>query len=169
VESSYLIRTLLLAWNHGIRRTFIYELLDEFPGSGYGLLRHDFSEKPAFVALKNLVGLLQETAADRGPGQLTFSIDNGDPSLEHALFQKADGSYYLILWLERSSFDADALRRIAVPSEKAQLQLASGHIVKEMISFNADGSTQVQRPARPASTQALEVNDRLLVLRIDAH
>src|SRR5579872_6489540 len=58
VESSYLLRTLLLAWKHGIRRTFIYELLDEFPGSGYGLLRHDFSEKPAFVALKNLVALL---------------------------------------------------------------------------------------------------------------
>ncbi len=169
VESTYLVRTLLLAWNHGIRRTFIYELLDEFPGSGYGLLRHDLSEKPAFSALKNLVAILQDSSAGREQGQLSFSIDNGDPSLAHALFQKADGSYYLVLWLERSSYNADSMQRTPVPSEKVQLRLEPRLTVKEMISFNADGSTQVKRLTTPSSSLALDINDRLQILRIDTH
>ena len=58
----YFPRLLLAAFGLGARRTFIYELLDEKPDPGladlqqhFGLLRNDFSPKPAFTAIKTLI------------------------------------------------------------------------------------------------------------------
>jgi hypothetical protein len=167
IESSYLLRTVLLAWSHGIRRTFIYELLDEFPNSGYGLLRHDFSEKPGFTALKNLLSILGDTSQGAKRGSLALSIGSSDPSLSRVLFQKADGSYYLVLWLERSSYDAASLKRILVPSENVPLRLQQGYGVKQVISFNADGSTQTRNASPPSNGIILDLEDRPAILRID--
>lgn len=166
VEASYLVRTLLLAWNRGIRRTFIYELLDEFPGSGYGLLRHDFSEKPAFNALRNLLSILRDTAPSSKPASLAFSIGSRDPALSHALFQKNDGSYYLVLWIERSSYDAASLQRTPVASERVQVRLQPDAGVTETISFNGDGSAQSHKLPAASSTLTLDLDDHIQILRI---
>ena len=54
----------------GEKRTYTYELIDEFDDPGktnaeanFGLLRRDWTPKPAFAAMKNLLGLL----SDPGP------------------------------------------------------------------------------------------------------
>ena len=57
----YLPRTLLLAFNKGILRTFIYELLDEISSPDYGMLREDLSAKPAFTAVSSLLHLLADS------------------------------------------------------------------------------------------------------------
>ena len=46
-------RTLLLAYNHGIQKTYFYELLDEVSSPAYGLMNSDLTPKPAFTALRN--------------------------------------------------------------------------------------------------------------------
>src|SRR5215213_7105608 len=58
----YLLRTFLEQFRAGIGRTFAYELIDEKPERAgrdseqhFGLLRNDFSRKPAFNALRNLL------------------------------------------------------------------------------------------------------------------
>jgi hypothetical protein len=169
VESSYLLRTLLLAWSHGIRRTFVYELLDESPDSGYGLLRHDLTEKPAFRALRNLLEILHDSSSPTTLGGLSFSVDGTDPSLSHVLLQKSDGSYYLILWLERSGYDGQSLEKTPVPSESVQIRLEPRFAVSRVITFNENGSIASQDLSGSSSLPLLRVSDRLSVLRIVAN
>jgi len=169
VESSYLLRTLLLAWNHGVNRTFVYELLDEFPDTGYGLLRRDLTEKPAFTALRNLLSILKDSSRLKRTGRLMLSIDMKDPSLSHALFAKADGSYDLILWLERSRYSADTRTVSPVLSEPALLRLETGFGVDQIVSFNDDGSTQNRVLSTKPSLLTVDVNDRLTVMHIVEH
>jgi hypothetical protein len=169
VESTYILRTLLLAWNHGIRRTFIYELLDEFPGNGYGLLRHDMTEKPAFTALRNLISILNDSSRSTTLGRIKFSAESTDPSLSHTLLEKADGTYDLILWLERSSYNSDSKTASLVASEPVHLQLEPKFGIAQIISFNGDGSTQKNDVATKPSSLTVSVNDRLTVVHIVAH
>jgi hypothetical protein len=166
VESSYLLRTLLLAWNHGVRRTFIYELLDEFPDSGYGLLRRDLTEKPAFTALRNLLSILNDSSRLKTAGHLLFSIDAKDPALSHTLFEKEDGSYELILWLERSSYNSDSGTVSPVPSDQVHLQLEPKFGVAHIVSFNGDGSTQKSDLSTEPSSLTIGVSDQLAVVHI---
>jgi hypothetical protein len=169
VESAYIPRTLLLAWNHGIRRTFIYELLDEFPDNRYGLLRHDMTEKPAFTALRNLISILNDSSRSTTLGRVKLSIESTDPSLSHTLLQKADGTYDLILWLERSSYSSDTETVSPVPSEPVRLQLEPKFGIAQFISFNEDGSTQKNDISTKPSSLTVSVSDRLTVVHIVAH
>jgi len=167
LDAAYLLRTLLLAWNRGVRRTFIYELLDEFPDSGYGLLRHDLTEKPAYIALRNLLLILSDSPQSTKTGSLAFSMECSDPTLSHTLLEKADGSYDLILWLERSSYDASTLQNMGPqPSASVQLKIEPAFGVSQVISFNQDGSTESQNFSAHPSMLPMTVNDRLEVVRI---
>ena len=72
----YFPRLLLAAYALGARRTFVYELLDEKPEPAladlqqhFGLLRNDFSPKPAFTAIKTLIGAVRARPGSRSrPG-----------------------------------------------------------------------------------------------------
>lgn len=169
IGAIYLVRTLLLAWNYGIPRTFIYELLDEFPGSGYGLLRHDFSEKPAYTELRNLLLLLGTPAEDLAPQALEMTFIGGDANLCHTLLQENRGSYYLIMWLEKPGYDAVTQRRIQVPGESVRIQLGDAYGVKGVVLFKADGSIDSRAVSASPSSFDVNVTDNLSVLHIVAH
>ena len=66
----YMPRVYFEYFRRGVRRTFAYELVDEWANptltqreSHFGLLRNDFSPKPAYSALRNLVDVLEAPAA----------------------------------------------------------------------------------------------------------
>ena len=70
VAGVYTPRVLLEHFLKGEKRVYTYELLDEFddpgktnPEANFGLLHRDLSPKPAYTAMKNLLGLL----SDPGP------------------------------------------------------------------------------------------------------
>jgi hypothetical protein len=111
----YLPRLFLEYFRRGIARTYAYELLDHGPDPGlgerelhFGLLRNDFSEKPAFVALRNTIEILR----DPGPGfdgsPLAYAVDGDRGSLREVLLQKRDGSFYLALWRATGVWDPQA-------------------------------------------------------------
>lgn len=109
----YLTRTFLQHFESGIRRTYAYELIDEKPDRGgrdpqqhFGLLRRDFSRKPAYKALRNLLGLVGRAGA---PAQLRpLRLDVKGPSDLHRLvLQKGDGTYLVALWRTASVWDRD--------------------------------------------------------------
>ena len=113
-------------FNAGIKRTFTYEFLNEFPDedsnaeASFGIVRRDFSPKPAYIAIKNLIGLLSESkwnAATKqwdkpspnfSPRALDFELSGDTKDVHSTLLQKADGTFYLLLWREVSSFDTKA-------------------------------------------------------------
>src|SRR5580658_7216775 len=78
--AKYIPRLFLENFVHGVTRTYLYELFDEAPDSGlrdnqmhWGLIRADGSEKPACVALKRLIGELNDSSEPSSPMSLAWS------------------------------------------------------------------------------------------------
>lgn len=109
----YLPIAFLSGFDHGVMRTFSYELIDEqkepppdcsgqskCSGEGYyGLLNYDGTAKPAFTALQNLITLLREPEpADFEPGSLIIKFSGAPATMRYTLLEKSNGAYYLALW-----------------------------------------------------------------------
>ena len=108
----YMPRLFLDDFRRGIARSFSYELLDqrEDPSktdieAAFGLLRNDFSKKPAALAIERLIGLLSDRGPAFVPGELAYSLEGAPPTTEQLLLQKRDGSFYLVLWNKVSVWD----------------------------------------------------------------
>jgi hypothetical protein len=109
----YLPRALVAAFGAGVRRTFVYELVDEKPEPGlrdpeqhFGLLRNDLSPKPAFTAIKTLITALRSSPG-AGPGDLIWTLDvSGDEDVQHITLLRRDGSRLIALWRPVSVWDA---------------------------------------------------------------
>ena len=173
IEAAYIPRVLLLSWAQGIHHTFLYELLDEFPDTGYGLLRHDLTEKPAYTAVKNLLGLLKDAHPLAAPGRLSFALAPAasaaaaDPATapRHLLLQKGDGSFYLIVWLEQSGYDAE--NNISTPVSPQQFTLAldpNNHLADTSL-FDNTGSLQT-KPANGTVSLTSPITDYLTIFHI---
>lgn len=166
VEASYTPRTLLLAWFHGIKRTFLYELLDEFPDTGYGLLRHDLSAKPAFTAVSNLIRLLNDPGPSFAAEPLHLSLRGEKTPPAHMLFEKRDGSYLLVTWLEQSNYDAEANMAKPISIEMVHLSLDPKFRVTEITRFNDLGETSTVKQSRFSAERPLEVDGHLTVITL---
>jgi hypothetical protein len=123
----YTLRTVLEHYANGVQRTFLYELVDQWsdPASAaasYGLLRSDFSPKPSFTALKNLLAM----AGTVGPVQVTglpFEVTGTTSGLRSLVLQQADRTYLLALWRTASVWDRDARRPRAVTPRRLEVHV----------------------------------------------
>lgn len=84
VGAVYLERTFLEHFAMGVGRTYAYELVDEKPDPAgrepewhFGLLRNDFSPKPAFTALRNLLAVVGSDPGIAPPRPLALAITGG--------------------------------------------------------------------------------------------
>jgi hypothetical protein len=170
VAAKYVPRVFLEQWRQGIRRTYLYELVDLPPGhasgdSMFGLLRSDFSPKSAYSALANLLHLL----ADPGPSytgeESNFTLTGDVSDVHHVLFEKRDGTFYLALWVEEPSYDVDNKRFIQVPAHHIVIQ-SEDEIGIVAHSFGKSGAVQTTSMAT-ATTHAIDVSDYLTVLELD--
>ena len=126
----YLLRTFLEQFRAGIRRTFAYELIDEKPDprqldpeQHFGLLRNDFSRKPAFNALRNLLAVV---GGDRRGGTLVplrMQVSCGPRAVRRLVLQKADGSYGVALWRLSSVWDIDRRKPLHVSPRRVSVRL----------------------------------------------
>lgn len=151
----YLPRLLVSAFGAGVRRTFIYELVDEKPDPGladpeqhFGLLRNDLSPKPAFTAIKTL---LAAVAASPGPGtagRLSGRLRvQGDGEVERLDLERRDGSRVIALWRPVSVWDVGA----RVPVDPGQLPVELTFAGRQALDVT------VWRPSvSPAPVQSLE-------------
>ncbi len=104
VSAKYIPRNLLAHFDAGIERTYLYEAIDLGTNKcsldhNFGLLRSDGTEKPAYKALKNLIGLLEDSGPTFEPDSLDYSLGGDAQDLRSTLFQKRDGRFYLLLWV----------------------------------------------------------------------
>ena len=167
VEASYIPRTLLLGFKNGFQETFFYQLLDD-PSSppGYGLLRSDMSQKPAFTALSNLLRLLSDPGGAFTPGSLPYSIAGADSNLDHLLLEKSDGSYWLVLWLEEPSWDPVNVAPIAVSPENISINLGSSFAATTDNQFDSNGNVSSFKQSMNGSSTSLTVTDQVSVVQI---
>ncbi len=169
VSGKYTPRLFLEQFNYGIPRTFTYELINAYnsPNSLYmnfGLLRSDGSEKPAFVALKNLIGLLKDPGSQFTPGSLDYFLGGSTANIHHTLLQKRDGRFYLILWKEVSSFNVDTKQAIAVSSQKVNLTLNTA-IAKATIYVPNNSPNSTLQQTYPKQLD-IDVSDRPVVIEL---
>jgi len=134
VQAVYAVRTYLQHFTDGIGRTYMYELMEESPDPGltnsedhFGLLRSDFSEKPAFVAIKNLLSLNGDSTGD----------------LQQLVLQRANGSYVVALWRTASIWNHDTLTNVNVTPEQISVGLPTATSVTAADPITGTGATGV--------------------------
>lgn len=130
VVGGYAPRLLLEHYLRGTTRVYNYELLDERADPGktdheaaFGLLRHDFSPKPSYTALRNLLDLVADPGPAFGPGRLGYSIAGATSDLRQVLVQKRSGEFVLLLWRDQSLYDPSTGEVRTVPPRTMTLQL----------------------------------------------
>lgn len=164
VEASYIPRTLATAFNEGVKRTYVYELLDEISSPGYGLLRSDLSAKPAYTAIKNLLGTLTDPGATFTPGKLNYTVSGADTTLSHMLLQKRDGTFWLVLWLEKSSYNPVTNVAIPVTSQNVTLSISGGLAVEQVLQMDSTGAENTV--VATGSTISMPLNDQMTLIEI---
>lgn len=164
----YVPRLYLEYFNRSIKRSFLYEFVDEksavLQEAKFGLLRYDGSPKPAFTALKNLITLLK----DPGPGFTTKSLDytlGGDTTNVHrVLLQKRNGAFYLILWQEVPSFNLSTKQDVTVATRKVTLTLNTA--VSKAVIYQPVLTTNSLAQATTPRQLTLNVPDHPLIVEL---
>jgi hypothetical protein len=106
VAATYIPRLLMTAFGAGVKRTFIYELLDEKPDPGlldpeqhFGLLRNDLSPKPAFTAVQTMIHAVERSPGPAGDSRLGWRLDvDGGDEVKRLTLERRDGSRVIALW-----------------------------------------------------------------------
>lgn len=123
VQAKYVVRMLLEHFRLGVPRTYVADLADSVPGleggpsEGLGLLYSDGSPKPAFEALARTMALLADPGPRFVPGRLAFTVSPALPNVHQLLLQKRNGLFYLLLWREVPSVDADVSEAVVINLE----------------------------------------------------
>jgi IPT/TIG domain/Putative Ig domain len=167
ISGKYLPRVLLEQWIHGIKRTFIYELVDigsTFDQNGFGLLHADFSPKPAYNSVKNILGLL----SDPGPVFQTHSLGvalEGDlPNVHHLLLEKRTGTYYLIIWAEEPGYDVNSKKNVDVPAHRITIKIERP-MTTTLHRLDAEGNAQ-SLVLGVGQAQAFDVSDCVTLVEL---
>jgi hypothetical protein len=162
VAARYLPR-LLLGHARTAARTYLGGVAGEHAGPG--LLGPDGSPTRAHRDLANLVALLADPGPAFTPGRLAYRLSGDTDGLRHLLLQKADGRFWLVLWVEKPSWDPAGGRELAVAAQPVSIGLADE--VAAARAFAPDLGTAPERHfAGPTRTIELEVPDRPLLVEL---
>jgi hypothetical protein len=127
----YLVRTFLEHFRSGIPRTYAYELLDQAPEPArrdperhFGLLRHDFTPKPAFTALRNLLAVVGKDRTAGSLRPLGLTVSKAPRDLRRLVLRKRDGTYVVAVWRDASVWDTAARRPVRVQPRTVRIRVA---------------------------------------------
>jgi hypothetical protein len=173
-SAKYIPRAYFQSFNAGIERTYLYEFFDEWSDpdqvnqeAHFGLVRFDGTEKPAFVAVRNLISILRDKPGapeNAAASTLSLAITGNTTSLAHTLLRKRDGVYYLALWQEVPSYDTKAQTDLVVQPEDVTITFPKA-FRKANLYDPLNSSAPVQQWSRTAKFD-VHVPDRVLVLEL---
>ena len=162
VAGAYYPRLVLENYKRGVRNVFSYQLLDNRPGqtgvvdnreSHFGLVRNDWSHKPAYDAMANFMSLVSDPGAGGfKAAPLSYAVTNAPSDLRQVLVGKRDGSHILFLWRDVSIWDPKARKNTPVASRTVNLNLGQRANLQMMrpsasaLPFSASAGTSLQVP-----------------------
>jgi hypothetical protein len=168
---SYIPNLYLEYFRRGIARTFAYELVDERPETAlsnieqhFGLLRDDFSRKPAYTALKRLIAAVGDGAPAGNPA-LRYEVAGADPSLRQLLLARRGGGFSLVLWRDERIWDPVARTRLAVAPMHVTVRLGEAVGGADVLSEDATVSSLDQPLEIPLDVGVAPVVVRFTALR----
>jgi len=181
VKAKYVTRLFLEQYRQGIVRTIEYQFCDNTGDPlDYGIVASDLTPKPAYAALKSLIGAL----ADPGPAfSLTFldytlttlppdggtAPDGGlDPNLHSLLFQKRTGAFELVLWLEEPGYNPNSAPPvlIAVTPVTAVLDVKTALASATVGTIDDTGALAPTALALGAGVATVTVTDHVLLVEL---
>jgi hypothetical protein len=170
VAGAYLPRLLLEHLRRGEQRMYGYELIDSFdnpdltdPEAHFGLLRHDLTPKPAYTAMKNLMGLLTDPGPAFTPGSLQLDVAGFPGDGRYLLTQKRDGELVLLLWRNVSLWDQVNQQPQTVAPVDVTFTLPGSH--RTCVFRPTDSADPVQEAT--GSTVTLPMDGAVSALAID--
>jgi hypothetical protein len=178
--SRYVPRLFLENFNHGVRRTYLYELIawradpeGTNHESHWGLLEYDGTEKPAFRALQNLIALVNGPPAERAEaatqtsaqgGEFRYRLEASIPTVHNLALRAPDGSLVLLLWQETSSFNIPKQHDIDVPTRTVNVRLNRAAVSAHL--FDVSSGTRPIREWNTITTLEFQVPDHVVILRV---
>lgn len=180
VHGKYMPRLFLEYFRKGIARTCSYELLDEWDQpqnreANFGLLRHDLSPKPAYTALKNMIGLLKDPGVNFKTSSLDYTLNVTSPQeynrrryVKSLLLQKRSGDFYLILWHDISNGDVTSVpvREIEPPPMPTQIQLKTPISNATVYSLDDLGNMSMYNANMSGKAINLNVTDKATIIKL---
>lgn len=174
VQAIYVPRLFAENFRLGIRRTFLYELVDvdadpehDDRDANFGLIRHDLSVKPAYTALQSLLDTVR--SIDQRPEAGTVPAREVQITVEpsgiwtktayaHQILLRAnDGSGVLLFWHEATAQDSSTTpyRRVVPDALPMRIEWSTPVGTATVYAYGADWKL---RPGPPLSeTSVLEV------------
>lgn len=172
--AKYLPRLFALSFRAGVARTYSYELVDQGDDPAnrelnFGLLRFDLSEKPAYLAIKNLTTLLKEPLTAKkqfkaAPLDFALTASDANAQLEHLLLQKADGRFYLLVWNDVPSWDKKTQKDLAVAPVAVTIKFAKP--IASAKTNQITGSPMKPQLASKTDSIQLQVLDEISIVEI---
>jgi hypothetical protein len=167
----YNSRQLLFNFNKGVHRSFLYELIDlvDDPTQKeieyhFGLLRNDGSAKPSFTAMRDLIKLLNDRNSTTQPIRLDYNLTGNTSNIHKTLLQKSNGSFYLVLWQDVSSYDTSTQKAIDVPTTKVNFDLNTSITQANIYTLNP--SLKKESEYSNPKTISLEIPDYPLIVEL---
>jgi hypothetical protein len=167
VAAKYTLRNLveLFLRRDIVKRVNIYSLIDdEHKDDHFGLFDADLKPRPAYSALRRLIGLLKDPGPAFSAGPLTCQFNTNDPDARSLLLQKRDGRYFLLMWLDAWSYDRKTAS--ATDIAPAPVSLEFGTTVKSVKIHAPTLSSDVQQELTNVSNMGLDVPDHVVVAEI---
>lgn len=169
ITGKYFPRLLLEQYAHGIVRTYIYEMVDlgtkkKFGDHAFGLVRQDYTPKPAYSAVKNLLAVLSDPGPKFQPHSLAFQLSGDAATVHHLLFEKRDGRMYLVLWGEEQAYDVNKKLRASLSAHPVTVSFP-GPVEVKSHALDDQGEMPSVALAR-GKTLSLTVGESVLVLEI---
>lgn len=164
----YMPRLFLLYHANGVKRTFSYELLDQWadpnmtnPEANFGLVRFNYTYKPAASHLKTLISLLAEpNYPPFTPVPQNIVIDDPSNTVSSTLLAKSDGRFYLALWREVNSWNVTTMTRIPIQPVNVTLTLpAATRAAKNGVDDVANGGLKLPAGTSSGSLRSGSIGD----------
>ena len=95
--AKYMGRVILSHLGAGAPRLYKYQLLND-NAENFALLNNDGSPRMQFLALRNFMRLFADPGPSFEPGTLAYSWSGSLTGIKEVLFQKRNGTFYLVVW-----------------------------------------------------------------------
>ncbi len=166
VQAVMVLDDLLDQFKAGVLQTYVYQLIDEPESKDYyGLFTENGMPKPAAVALRNLIRILSDPKGGTRAGSLPLSVSGLPPTGATLLLEKADGSFWLVLWNGPPIWDAGGSRAMAVADAPVTVR-ATG--MRRACVYDPLRGTSAMKLDDAAGTFAIAVSVHPLIMALHA-
>jgi MBG domain (YGX type)/Divergent InlB B-repeat domain len=164
VAGTYLPRVFLEQYLNGIRRTYIYELIDK-DTTEFGLMEANMTPRPAYTAMASLLNLLSDPGPPFTPASLAYTVSGNTANIHRLLMQKRDGSFYLALWIESQDYDQVNQQYLSVPNQAITLAIQGATYTPVVHQFDSSGNVSTNTLAG-GSSFALNVSPNVMIVQL---